>query len=128
MMAHSPTFTSLYPRHSSFFNPSVVSPTLQVILQPFFRFSHVTGSSLMSPGGPPMSGSIVQALKICNRNLDTPFITKTSYRSVHQCGNCYGGTKILHTNRVREREREKEKDRFIPCLIFCENPEIRLGH
>ena len=48
--AHSPTTPSLYLRHSSFSNPSVVSSTSQLILQPLFRFSYVTGSSLMSPG------------------------------------------------------------------------------
>ena len=52
--AHSPTLSSLYLRHSTFFHPSVASPTLQLILQPFFRFSYVTGSSLTSPGEPPM--------------------------------------------------------------------------
>ena len=68
--AHSPTFPSvyrrhnsysnpsvalsLYLRHSSFSNPSVASLTSQFILQPFFRFSYVTSSSLNSPGEPPM--------------------------------------------------------------------------
>ena len=65
--AHSPTFSSLHLRHrsfsnpsvaylchSSFSNPSVVSPTSQLILKPFFRFSYITGSSLTSPGEPPM--------------------------------------------------------------------------
>ena len=47
---HSPTLPSLYPRHSSFSNPSVASPTSQLI-QP----SYVTGSSLTSPGEPPMA-------------------------------------------------------------------------
>ena len=51
---HSPTLPSLYLRHSSFSNPSVVLPTSQFILQPFFRFSYVTSSSLNSPGEPPM--------------------------------------------------------------------------
>ena len=51
---HSPTLPSLYLRHSSFSNPSVASPTWQFILQPFFRFSYVTSSSLNSPGEPPM--------------------------------------------------------------------------
>ena len=51
--AHSPTLPSLYLRRSSFSNPSVASPTSQLILQPFFRFSYVTGSSLTSPGEPP---------------------------------------------------------------------------
>ena len=43
VIAHSPTLPSLYLRHSSFSNPSVASPTSQLILQPFFRFSYVTG-------------------------------------------------------------------------------------
>ena len=47
---HSPTLPSLYLRHSSFSNPPVASPTSQFILQPFFRFSYVTSSSLNSPG------------------------------------------------------------------------------
>ena len=41
--AHSPILSSLYLLHSSFYNPSVASPTSQLILQPFFRFSYVTG-------------------------------------------------------------------------------------
>ena len=48
--AHSPTFPSLYLRNSSFYNPSVASPTPQLIHQVFIRFSCVTGSSLTSPG------------------------------------------------------------------------------
>ena len=52
--AHSPTLPSLYLRHSLFSNPSVSSPTSQLILQPFFRFSYFTGFSLTSPGEPPM--------------------------------------------------------------------------
>ena len=54
---HSPTLPSLYLRHSSFSKPYVTSPTSQFILQPFFRFSYVTISSLNSPGEPPMPGS-----------------------------------------------------------------------
>ena len=52
--ALSPTLPSVYLRHSSLSNPSVASPTLQLILQSFFRFSYVTGSWLTSPGEPPM--------------------------------------------------------------------------
>ena len=52
--AHSPTLPSIYLCHSSFSNTSVASPTSQLILQTFFRFSYVTGSSLMSPGELPM--------------------------------------------------------------------------
>ena len=51
---YSPTLPSLYLRHSSFSNFSVDSPMAQFILQPFFRFSCVTSSSLSSPGEPPM--------------------------------------------------------------------------
>ena len=52
---HSPTLPSPYQRHSSFSNPSVASPTSQLILEPFFRFSYISGSSLTSLGGPPMT-------------------------------------------------------------------------
>ena len=51
---HSPTLSLRYLRHSSFCHPSVASPTSQCILQPFFRFSYVTSSSLNSPGELPM--------------------------------------------------------------------------
>ena len=40
--AHSPSFPSLHLRHSSFSNPSVASPTSQLILQPFRCFTYVT--------------------------------------------------------------------------------------
>ena len=52
--AHSPTLPSLYLCHNSFSNPSVASLTSQLILQPFFRLSYITGFSLTSPGDPPM--------------------------------------------------------------------------
>ena len=51
---HSPTLPSLFLRHSSFFNPSVASPTSQFIILPFCRFSYVTSSSLNSHGEPSM--------------------------------------------------------------------------
>ena len=62
---HSPTLPSLYLRHSSLSNPSVTSPTSQFILQPFFRFSYVTTSSLNSPGEPPMA-----CAHICSMSLN----------------------------------------------------------
>ena len=52
--AHSQTLSSLYLRHTSLSNPSVASPLSQLIDQPFFRFSYVTGSLLTSAGEPPM--------------------------------------------------------------------------
>ena len=39
---------------SSFTKLSIASPTSQLILQPFFCLSYITGFSLMSPGEPPM--------------------------------------------------------------------------
>ena len=51
LLSWSTGFNSLYLHHSSFSNPSVASLTSQLILQPFFRFSYVTGSS---PGEPSM--------------------------------------------------------------------------
>ena len=47
--AHSPTFTSLHLRHSSFSNLSVASPTSKLILQPFRRFTYVTAHSPTLP-------------------------------------------------------------------------------
>ena len=52
--AHCPTLPLLYLCHNSFSNTSVASLTSQLILQPFFRFSYVTSSSLNSPSEPPM--------------------------------------------------------------------------
>ena len=57
--AHSSIFPSLHLRHSSFSSPSIALPTSQLILQPSFRFSYVTGSSLTSPDEPPMLSSTV---------------------------------------------------------------------
>ena len=47
--AHSPTFPSLYLRHSSFSNLSVTLPTSQLILQPFRRFAYVIARSPTLP-------------------------------------------------------------------------------
>ena len=49
--AHSPNFQSLHLRHSSFWfsKLSVTSPTSQIILQPFPRFTYVTNHSPTLP-------------------------------------------------------------------------------
>ena len=62
--AHSPTLPSLYLRHNSFSNSSIASPRSQFILQPFFRFSYVTGSSLTSPGEPPMFNTLSEVKEL----------------------------------------------------------------
>ena len=43
--AHPPTLPSLYLRYGSFSNPSVASPTSQLILQPFHHFTYVIAHS-----------------------------------------------------------------------------------
>ena len=47
--AHSPTFPSSHLRRSSFSNLSVISPTSQLILQPFRCFTYVTAQSPIIP-------------------------------------------------------------------------------
>ena len=47
--AHSPTLLSLLLRHSSFPNPSVPLPTLQLILQVFCLFTYITAHSPTLP-------------------------------------------------------------------------------
>ena len=48
-LAHSPTFPSPHLRHNSFSNLSVTSPTEQLILQLFRRFTYVTTHSPTLP-------------------------------------------------------------------------------
>ena len=64
---------------------SVTSPTSQLILQPYFRFSYITGSSLTSPGEPPMNHSENQmklhADVLCNIS-SMPIDHDTLYLSV----------------------------------------------
>ena len=50
----SPTLPSLYLRQISFSNPSVASPTSQLIFQKFFRFSYFTSSRAHSPTFPSL--------------------------------------------------------------------------
>ena len=47
--AHSPSFPSLYLRHSSVSNSYVASPTSKLILQPFRCFTYVTAHSPTLP-------------------------------------------------------------------------------
>ena len=56
--ARSPSFPSLHLRHSSFSNPSVASSMPQLILQPLFRFSYVTGAF----SNPSVSSSMPQLI------------------------------------------------------------------
>ena len=84
--AHSPTLSSLYLRHSSFSNPSVVSLTSQLIFQPFFCFSYVTASSLTSPGEPPMH--IYVSYKIF-RNIVADTDKNKALIDCHKCSSSF---------------------------------------
>ena len=55
---------TLENEQSSFYNPSATSRMSQLITQPFFRFTYVTSSSLMSPGEPPM-GPPLMSIRYC---------------------------------------------------------------
>ena len=112
---HSPTLPSLYLRHNSFSNSSVASPTLQFILQPFFRFSYGTGSSLTSPGEPPMEKWVVNYKdedKIGGHST-VEQATTVSFTEMEE-----GSTNAV--NIIIERERERES-KHIFCLSrkFC---------
>ena len=61
--ANSPTLPPLYLRNSSFSNPFIASPMTQLVLQPFRRFTYIIGTSLTSPGVPPMA-----VIQIASRN------------------------------------------------------------
>ena len=80
--AHSPTLPSPYLRHSSIY-PSVTSPTSQLILQPFLRFSYVTGSSHKSPGEPPMLWSFSNSLLSKTSRCTITFTFQLLSRSCH---------------------------------------------
>ena len=83
--AHSPTLPSLYLRHNSFSNPSaaspelssfsklsVTSPTLQLILQPFPRFTYVTAHSPTLP-----------LLRLRHRSFFSPSFASTTSQDFH---------------------------------------------
>ena len=75
--AHSSTLLSIYLHLSSFSNTSVASHTSQLILQPFFRLVYVKGSSLTSPGEPPMGTILCRGLKFLHdiyENFDCALI------------------------------------------------------
>ena len=104
--AHSPTLPSLYLHHNSFSNSSVASPTSQFILQTFFRFSYVTGSSLTSPGEPPMEIWIVRNnMKI--KLVVTPHWNKPPLSLSQK----WRGASTNAVNIIIERERERERER-----------------
>ena len=78
---HSPTLSSLHLRHSSFSNPSVASPTSQLILEPFRCFTYVTSSSLTSYGEPPVVLIVIVIVTVILR-------TKSSCVNIMFHGEC----------------------------------------
>ena len=90
--AHSPTFPSLHLRHSTFPNPSVASPTSQLILQPFFRFSYIKGSH--SPTLPSLylhysafSNSYVASLR--HSSFSNPSVALPTSQHIPQPFRCF---------------------------------------
>ena len=81
--AHSPTLPLPYLRHSSFSNPSVASPTSQLILQPFFCFSYITGSSLTSPGELPQSSFSNLSVTLSTSQLILQPFRRFTYVTAH---------------------------------------------
>ena len=93
--AHSPSFPLLHLHHISFSNPSLAlstsrlslkpfrpSPTSQHILVPFFRFSYVTGFSLMSPGEPPTSPTL-PLLQLRHSSFSNPSFAFPTLQDFH---------------------------------------------
>ena len=73
---HSPILLSLYLRHSSFSYSSVASPTSQLILQPFFRFSYVTGFHLRHLASRPWKFDVIV---IKNENAPFTYYLSTTF-------------------------------------------------
>ena len=71
--AYSPTFPSLHQRHSSFSNPSVASPTSQLILQPFRRFTNIIADS-----------SILPSLHLCHSSFSNPSVASPTSQPILQ--------------------------------------------
>ena len=64
--ANSPSFPSLHVRHSSFSNPSVASPTSQLILQPLRCFTYVTAHF------PTILSLLLRHSSFSNHSFDSP--------------------------------------------------------
>ena len=98
------TSSSLNKLYSSC-NHSVASPTSQLILQPFFHVSYVTGSSLTSPGEPPMkwptglgtrSFDLNQLGAAAGSTGQTPLSSSSSSSSSSECS---AQGQVLHCKR-----------------------------
>ena len=105
---NSPTFPSLYLRHSPFSNPSVASPTSQLILQPFRRFTYVTAYSPTFP-----------LLHLRHSSFSNPSFASTStsqalhlrHHAHEQSANIYDtGRDVTYSNTVAIR-----KNSVAPC-------------
>ena len=102
--AHSPILPSLYLRQSSYSNPSFDSPTSQLILQTIFRFSYVTGSSLTSPGEPPMIRTNKELMDIYQ---DKDLVTLIKRQRMR----CPGHVNRMQSNKASEKGYGKKAGR-----------------
>ena len=90
--AHSPTLPPLYLRHSSFYSPSIASPTSQLILQSFRCFTYVVGTSPTSQLIPQpfrrftyvaAHSTALPLLHLCHRDF-----TYVTWRAAHRLWWC----------------------------------------
>ena len=78
---HSQTFPPLHLLHSSYSNPSVTSPTSQLILKPFRRFTYVKGSN--PPVASPTSQLILQPFRRFTSQLILQPFHRFTYATAH---------------------------------------------
>ena len=72
VIVHSPTLPPLYLRHSSFYSPSVASPTSHLTLQPFRRFIYATAHS-----------STLPLLQLRHRSFYTAYVDSPMSQALH---------------------------------------------
>ena len=89
--ARSPTLPSLYLCRSSFSNPSIASPTSQIILQPFFRFSYITGFHLCHLASRSWSlGAFREEQAMSQHRVSpSPFLSSSSHTTQLRYTNSY---------------------------------------
>ena len=112
--AHSPTFPALYLRHNSFSNPSVTSPTSQLILQPFRRFTYVTAQSPTLP-----------SLYLCHRSFSNPFV-HLRHSSFSSPSFASPTSQALHLRHLASRPWVRSSRRNVEWRIFITTRKLHI--
>ena len=86
--AHSPSFPSLHLHHTSFSKLSVISPTPQLILQPFRRFTYATAHSptpsFASPTSQLCSSPTFSSLDLRHSSFSNPSVASPTSQLIPQ--------------------------------------------